>query len=268
VSTSANTSTSEWRQPHPVWVVGHRGAPRRARENTLDSFDFAENLGADAVEFDVRQTRDGETIVFHDEQIQLGNQHLPVKSFTAREVEKLWLPSEFGEYRVPKLEEVFHRYGRALRYIIEVKSSPSTQRLVMARRVVHLAAVFGVTSRCVVASFDAEILKLVREADPAMATSFLFDRPVALPEAGRPTPLFPPVDAIGPTRELVTPALMEQATRAGLSVHPWTADEEPEIRRLLGLGVASVTTNAPEVALRIRDGAPSDERGVAVSRPA
>jgi glycerophosphoryl diester phosphodiesterase len=259
---------SDWRQEHPVWVVGHRGAPRRARENTLDSFDFAESLRVDAVEFDLRQTRDGEAVVFHDEQIQLGNQRLPVKSFTAREIEKLLLPSEFGEYRIPKLEEVFHRYGSALRYIVEVKVASSTQRLVMARRIAHLASVFGVTRRCLVASFDAEMVKLVREVDPAIATSFLFDHPVALPEPGRPTPLFPPVDAIGPAKELVTAYVMDQATRSGLSVHPWTADNDEEIRRLLTLGVASVTTNAPEVALRIRDGTPSEERGIAVSRPA
>lgn len=259
---------SDWRQEHPVWVVGHRGAPRRARENTLDSFDFAESLRVDAVEFDLRQTRDGEAVVFHDEQIQLGNQRLPVKSFTAREIEKLLLPSEFGEYRIPKLEEVFHRYGSALRYIVEVKVASSTQRLVMARRIAHLASVFGVTQRCLVASFDAEMVKLVREVDPAIATSFLFDHPVALPEPGRPTPLFPPVDAIGPAKELVTAYVMDQATRSGLSVHPWTADDEKEIRRLFELGVASVTTNAPEVALRIRDGDPSEERGIAVSRPA
>jgi len=259
---------NDWKEKHPVFVVGHRGAPRRARENTLDSFDFAESLGADAIELDVRQTRDGEAVVFHDEQIQLGSQHLPVRSFTTREIEKLTLPSEFGEYRIPRLDEVFHRYGSAVRYIVEIKTSLSTHRLTMARRVAHLASVFGVAHRCVFASFDTEILKLVKDVEPSLALSFLFDHPVALPEPGRPTPLFPPVDAIGPARELVTPYVMDQATRSGLSVHPWTADDEAEIRRLLGLGVASVTTNAPDLALRIRDGAPSGERGVAVSRPA
>ena len=177
------------------------------------------------------------------------------------------LPSEFGDYRIPRLEEVFHRYGRAMRYVIEVKVAPQTQRLVMARRIAHLASVFGLTDRCLVASFDAEVVRLVRDADPEIATSFLFDHAVALPEPGKPTPLFPAVDAIGPSRELVTAALMEQAGRAGLTVHPWTADEEPEIKRLLDLGVSSITTNAPEVAMRIRDGVPSGERGVAVSRP-
>jgi glycerophosphoryl diester phosphodiesterase len=246
---------SEWKAPgatRPPWVVGHRGAPRRARENTLDSFDAAELLGCDAVELDLRQTRDGEAIVFHDEEIVLGNQRIPVRTFTAREILKLQLPSEFGAYRIPRLEDVFHRFGRALRYVVEVKTSRETQLPLMARRVVRVAAEYGVTDRCVVASFDAELLRRVRELDPDVATSFLIDHPVALPEAGRPTPLFPPVDAIGPRCDLVTPAFLAQAGAAGLSVHPWTADTPEEIRRLFEAGVRSVTTNVPDVALEVR----------------
>ena len=88
---------SDWKQPHPVWIVGHRGAPRRARENTIESLDFAESFGVDAVEFDARQTRDGEAVLFHDEEVVLGTQRIPVRSFTWRELEKLSIPSEFGD---------------------------------------------------------------------------------------------------------------------------------------------------------------------------
>jgi glycerophosphoryl diester phosphodiesterase len=243
---------SDWKKPHPQWIVGHRGAPLRARENTIDSLDCAENLGADAVEFDLRQTRDGEAVLFHDEDIVLGTQRIPVRTFTAREIEKLQLPSEFGPYRIPKLEEVFHRYGHALRYVVEVKTSTHTQLALMARRVARVAAEFGVRARCLVASFDAEFLRKMREADAEIATGFLIDHAVALPEPGRLTPLFPNVDALGPRRDLVTPALLAQAETAGLTVHPWTADEPAEIRRLLALGLPSVTTNVPDVALAIR----------------
>lgn len=245
---------SDWKRPHAPWVVGHRGAPRRARENTIDSLDFAESLGVDAVEFDLRQTRDGEAVLFHDEDIVLGAQRIPVRTFTAREIEKLQLPSEFGPYRIPKLEEVLHRYGHALRYVIEVKTSTHTQLGLMARRVTRVAAEFGLRDRCLVASFDAELLRKVREADSEIATSFLFDHPVALPEPGRLTPLFPPVDAVGPRCDLIAPPLLAQAAAAGLSVHPWTADDPEEIRRLFALGVPSVTTNVPELARSILAG--------------
>lgn len=252
---------SEWRGAHPPWIVGHRGAPRRARENTIESLDWAESLGADAVEFDLRQTRDGEAVLFHDEAIALGHQHVSIRSFTAREIEKLALPSEFGEYRVPKLETVFDRYGMALRYVVEVKTSAQTQLGLMARRISRLAEEFGVGSACLVASFDAEFLRKMRETDPSLATSFIFDRPVALPEPGRLTPLFPPVDAIAPRFDLLTPALLAQAAAARLSVHPWTVDEPQQIRRMLEWGVSSITTNTPEVAVHLREGA-GEEKGL------
>ncbi len=255
---------SEWRQPHATWIVGHRGAPRRARENTIESLDFAESFGADAVEFDVRQTRDGEAVLFHDEDVVLGTQRIPVRSFTWREIEKLSIPSEFGDYRIPRLEQVFHRYGRGLRYIVEVKGGAGLQHGTMARRVARLAAAFGVADRCLAASFDTEFLKRMHEIAPEIATSFLFDHPVALPSAGQPTPLFPPVDAIGPKKDLVCPALLTQAAAAGLSVHPWTVDEAAEIRGLLAAGVASITTNAPDVALEIRSGTETHETGLAI----
>ena len=245
---------SEWREPHDPWIVGHRGAPQRARENTIESFDWAESLGVDAIEFDVRLTRDGEAVVFHDDDVRLGNQHVPVRSFTSREIEKLTLPSEHGEYHIPRLQDVFHRYGRALRYVVEVKPSPGYDRGVMARRVAGLAVEYGVIPRCLVVSFDADFCRRIREVEPRLATGYLFDHPVALPEEGRLTPLFPHVDAIGPARQLATSALIAQASAAGLSVHTWTVNEPDEMRRFLAEGVASLTTDVPDVALGVRAG--------------
>jgi len=254
---------SDWKEPHPTWIVGHRGAPRRARENTLASFDFAESFRADAVELDLRQTRDGEAIVFHDDDIVLGTQRLPVRTFTWREIEKLVIPSELGEYRIPKLEQVFHRYGTALRYIVEVKTSPGMQMGTMARRIAKLVSAFGLGRRVLVGSFDAEFLKRMREAETELPTSYIFDHPVALPAPGQPAPLFPPVDAIAPRKDLVSPTLLSQAAMVNLSVHPWTVDEADEIRKLLAAGVASITTNAPDIALEIRGGTEVHETGLA-----
>ena len=247
---------SEWTSPHGTWIVGHRGAPRRARENTIDSLDWAERLGVDAVEFDLRQTREGEAVLFHDEEIVLGGQRVPVRSFTAREIDKLLLPSDFGEYRLPRLEEVFHRYGHALKYVVEVKTTAATQLALMARRVARVAEEYGVTGKCLVVSFDAEFLRKMREADARIATGFLFDHAVALPEPGKLTPLFPPVNGIGPRRDLINDALLAQAATAGLAVHTWTVDEPEEMRRFLDLGLASIITNLPDVALSLRDGVP------------
>ncbi|HEY7575435.1 MAG TPA: glycerophosphodiester phosphodiesterase, partial [Thermoanaerobaculia bacterium] len=116
-----------------------------------------------------------------------------------------------------------------------------------------LADAFGVGTRVIVASFDGPFLRRMRETAPEIATSFLFDRPVALPEGAEVLPLFPPVDAIGPRADLVTAQLVSKARTSGLAVHPWTANEEADIRRLYEMGCASVTTDAPEIGKTVRD---------------
>ena len=47
-------------------VIGHRGASRAERENTLEAFHAAVAQGADGVELDVRRTADGALAVHHD----------------------------------------------------------------------------------------------------------------------------------------------------------------------------------------------------------
>ncbi|MBK6765004.1 MAG: glycerophosphodiester phosphodiesterase [bacterium] len=53
-------------------ILGHRGSPKIARENTLASFRLALDEGADGVELDVQITRDGIPVVCHDEELATG----------------------------------------------------------------------------------------------------------------------------------------------------------------------------------------------------
>ena len=54
-------------RPNPNFlVIGHRGAPRSAAENTLPSFEIATALGANAIETDLCLTKDGVFVLWHD----------------------------------------------------------------------------------------------------------------------------------------------------------------------------------------------------------
>ena len=61
------------RYDHPVQsgcsmrIIGHRGARGEAPENTLGGFQYIQNLGIRAVEFDVRQLKDDALIIMHDD---------------------------------------------------------------------------------------------------------------------------------------------------------------------------------------------------------
>ena len=47
-------------------IIGHRGAPHQACENTLESFETARQLGANALELDVSMTSDQHVVLWHD----------------------------------------------------------------------------------------------------------------------------------------------------------------------------------------------------------
>src|SRR5579885_3328094 len=55
--------TSPWAR---TLLTGHRGASAYERDNTLASFTRAIAMGADVLECDVRQTRDGVLVLAHD----------------------------------------------------------------------------------------------------------------------------------------------------------------------------------------------------------
>src|ERR1700676_2134498 len=52
-----------------VNVICHRGASEHAHENTLEAFRATFELGGDGNEFDIRATKDGVLVVFHDDML-------------------------------------------------------------------------------------------------------------------------------------------------------------------------------------------------------
>lgn len=51
-------------------VIGHRGAAGLALENTKESLLAAQNSGVDAIEFDVRCTKDSQLVINHDKSLK------------------------------------------------------------------------------------------------------------------------------------------------------------------------------------------------------
>ena len=56
-------------------IIGHRGARGEAPENTLGGFEYIQNIGIRAVEFDVRQLKDN-ALVVKDEGIGMNESEL------------------------------------------------------------------------------------------------------------------------------------------------------------------------------------------------
>src|SRR4026207_1293717 len=71
-------------------IIGHRGAAAHAPENTMASFHLALEQGADALEFDVRVTRDGEAVVLHDPTLERTTDAVgPIRLHTLKELDQV-----------------------------------------------------------------------------------------------------------------------------------------------------------------------------------
>ncbi|MGC2313902.1 MAG: glycerophosphodiester phosphodiesterase family protein, partial [Candidatus Acidiferrales bacterium] len=95
----------------PPWVIGHRGAPAYAPENTMASFRRAVELGATFIETDLRLSHDAQFVAMHDATLdRTSNGRGLVRDFTLAQLRELdagsWYGPKFAGEKIPTLEEI------------------------------------------------------------------------------------------------------------------------------------------------------------------
>ncbi|MFF3177365.1 glycerophosphodiester phosphodiesterase [Streptomyces sp. NPDC057900] len=221
----------------PVTAVAHRGDPYRVRENTLRSIRSALERGADAVEIDVRVTRDGVPVLLHDATLErLWGHDVRLDRLTRQEL------AELTAGGVPTLREALLAVG-AHRVMVDLPGSTEAS----VRKIVGTVRECGAGERAYYCAGPEAMLR-VRAADPsaeiAMTWTTLAPPRAALLEAVRPRWL-------NYRFGLVSRELADRNHRDGLLVSAWTADTGRTMRRLLRDGVDSITTNRVDVLRKV-----------------
>ncbi|MYV57020.1 glycerophosphodiester phosphodiesterase [Streptomyces sp. SID3212] len=217
----------------PVVAVGHRGDPYRIRENTLPSLHSAFARGADAVEFDVRLTRDGVPVLLHDSTLErLWDDERRLADLIHDEVR------EHTGGGVPTLAEALAALPGARLMIDLPGASPAA-----VRTVVGTVRDGGAADRVYYCSSPTTMLAVrAADADAEIAMTWTTVAP--------PRPAL--LDAVRPRWlnyrfGLVSRELADRDHRAGLLVSAWTADTGRSMRRLIARGADSITTNRIDV---------------------
>lgn len=216
-----------------VRVIGHRGSPRDAVENTLDSFRKAILAGADAVELDVHLSADGVPVVHHDAELgRVVPGHGPVGERTAAELAALG---------VPTLDAVLREVP--LPVDVELKADGlGAERLPAAVAAVVTRA--GALDRVLATSFDPFLAAAYADLTGGEA-GWVVPFPVAPEEVAD----FPRLRHVLLAHEAATEDVVAALRGAGRVVHAWTVNEPEEARRLVAAGVRGVITDRP-AALR------------------
>jgi len=153
-------------------VIAHRGANRQAPENTLAAFHLALDLGADLLELDVRQTRDGELVVIHDEYVNRTTDGAgAVKDLDYAQLRRLdagaWKGAQFAGQRVPSLRDVLELTAGSAGVVVELKGYDLEQ----ADRAVELIQRQGRERDVIFVSRHCRIIDMIRRKAPDLGLS-------------------------------------------------------------------------------------------------
>lgn len=228
-------------------IIAHRGASGEEIENTLEAFHKAILQGADALEMDVRRTKEGELVLFHDDTLErLAGRKDRMEDLSLRELEEIRLhhprfPDKSG--RIPRLEEVLKDEALSRSILcLEIKSDG------IERNLVELIRRFDLIDRCIIYSFRLEHLIRVKEIEPRLKANLLFGR-------GRYEKLRQAVEngieMINPESYDADEEYVETAVRSGLTVTVGRTNDPDEIRRLARLPIWGIHTDFPALGVRV-----------------
>jgi glycerophosphoryl diester phosphodiesterase len=221
-------------------VFAHRGAHLHERENTLGAFRDAVALGVGGVELDVRRTLDGALIVHHDPTIG---------------------PRAIAHTYARDLPAYVPTFEAALDVLTDVTVNVEVKNLKDSREPTYdesgtfVRAVLDVVhqtppdSSIVISCFDLATCTHARSYDPQMNVGWLVWKGSLFEALEHAHQLR--LSAVNPHFSLVTPAGQQRAGELDMSLNVWTVNESKDILDMAALGVSSIITDQPALALEL-----------------
>lgn len=228
-----------------VQVIAHRGASRVEKENTLAAFHRAGQLGAHAVELDVRRTADGAMAIHHNADLPDGRLICELQA------------SELPEH-VPFLSEALDAC-EGMWVNIEIKNHPVDPDFDASDSLAATVAAYleqrGEDHRWLISCFHRPTIDAMRTFRPQVRTAWLTEgvRPTEWEKVARDLAGFGH-SALHPYVKHLEEGCVQAFHAAGLEVNVWTVDEPTDMTRIIGWGVDGICTNVPDVALGVLAG--------------
>ena len=213
--------------------VGHRGAKAYETENTLESFRKAMELGANAIELDVRISGDSKLIVIHDDNLKkVFGKDVQIKESTLEELKQL------TDNRIVTFDEALRFIGRKVeKILVELKETG------YERDVLDIIRKEKLEDRVIVVSFHEEALAHVRELDKKIETGLIY------------TKFKKPIDAalklnaqyLVPLYRFVHRRDIAKAHKSNLKVIVWTVNTIIEVQNFIAKDVDGIATDKPDI---------------------
>ena len=234
-------------------IISHRGAGDYAPENTLSSIDKGLELGADAIEIDVRFTSDGIPVLMHDTSVTRTtdeDRYVRVNQLTLDEIKELdagsWYSAEYAGEQIPTLEEALAHVNKRTIIYIDLKDGYQNSADILVTIINNT----DMQDHVKILSFKQTLLEEIKEKEPKIETllllnSFLGDID-SLTENDS-------IDYYGFKNtylELNSEVIFELQS-AGKGVYVWTINDIDRIRLMNELNVDGIITDTPVLAREV-----------------
>lgn len=218
--------------------IGHRGAKAYEPENTLGSFKKAIEIGVDAVELDVRKTKDDQLVVIHDADIRrTTNGKGLVSGLKLEEIKEF--SADKGE-KIPTLKEALDFLDKKVRILIELKEAGIEEKVLAAVREK------GLQTKVIVVSFIEEALQKVRELDKQVETGLIYVKHKNPIRAA----LNLKAHYLLPLYRFTHTANVKKAHENGLKVIVWTVNKPEEVAEFTKKGVDGIASDRPDILIQ------------------
>jgi glycerophosphoryl diester phosphodiesterase len=243
-----------WNEIKTPIIIAHRGDSAHAPENTLAAFQSAVKKGAEAVEFDVKLSQDGQVIVIHDQTVdrttdgQGDVRHLSLAQLKQLDADILF-KGQYPAERIPTLDEVFEAVGTHLHMNVEL-TNYATPADDLVEKVCTLVRGHQMQARVLFSSFFPRNLRQAQALLPEVPCGLLaWSGVLGLP--ARTWGWRRNLHALHPHVSDVSASLVTRLHAAGMRLNTWTVNAVPEMERLLGLGVDGIFTDDPASLARV-----------------
>ncbi|WP_150298956.1 glycerophosphodiester phosphodiesterase [Pseudomonas profundi] len=232
-------------------LYGHRGARGEAPENTLQSFRQALNAGVTRMELDLHLSSDRKLMVIHDPTLKrTTGLRGKIAQHTAEELMQLdarfALPGWPSACAIPSLEQLFREFPEIEHYQLEVKSGSISQSQIVLDVINRLVEQFGLENRVVITSGSRTLLKVAKTSGFALPTGLVEEYGLLDPIRSA---LRYDCQFLVLNWKLCNPQRVRHAQRQGLHVSVWTVNDPALMHRLVEMGVDSIITDVPHLAV-------------------
>ncbi len=210
------------------------------------------------IEIDLQMTKDGHLVAMHDEILnRTTNGTGLVKEHTLEEIKQLNAGSlfnekypnlakkEFENAKVPTLTEIIETFGHNANYYIETKTPDEYPG--MEEKLLEIINHYEIQDKVIIQSFSEESLQKIHSLNSNISIVQLLPYKKAVQLTKLEIEKYKMYCiGLGMNYKYIDSDYVNKIKKNGLEVHPFTVDNEKDMKKLLSWGVDGMFTNDPD----------------------